>query len=135
MTQSRLDAWETVEAARLRARLFEWMLQHHDRLAGLLAGGPGDWRGLAGAPAAEGLADRAGDPPSPETVRKTWLRACRFVAARRRPDPAAPAGPAPGEAPPRAGAAEPAPAGEALRELAPEEVALVGPHRAVRVEY
>jgi hypothetical protein len=121
MTQSRLEAWETIEAARLRARLFEWMLQHHDRLAGLLAGGSGDWQGLAGALAAEGLADPAGAPPSPETVRKTWLRACRFVAARRRPGPAAPA--------------EPAPAGEALRELAPEEVALVGPHRAVRVEY
>jgi hypothetical protein len=89
MTQSRLEAWETIEAARLRARLFEWMLQHHDRLAGLLAGGSGDWQGLAGALAAAGLTDRAGDPPSPETVRTVWLRACRFVAARRRLDPAA----------------------------------------------
>jgi predicted metal-dependent hydrolase len=56
MTQSRLESWEAIEAAaRLHARLFEWMLQHHDRLAGLFAGRPVDWQGLAGTLATEGL--------------------------------------------------------------------------------
>jgi hypothetical protein len=55
-TQSRLESREAIEAAaRLHARLFEWMLQHHDRLAGLFAGRPVDWQGLAGTLATEGL--------------------------------------------------------------------------------
>jgi hypothetical protein len=124
MTQSRQEAWEAA-AARLRARLFEWMLQHHDRLAGPLAGGPLDWHSLAGALAAAGLTDPAGAPPSPETARRVWLRACRFVAARRRREAAALAGPALGGAGLRAGA-EATPGRAAPRELAPEDVALVG---------
>jgi hypothetical protein len=127
MAQDRLQRREAIEAATsLHARLFEWMLQHHERLAGSLADRLMDWPGLAETLAAEGSTDWAGTPPSPETVRKIWLRVCRFVAARRRLDPAALRGFSSGTRS-QAAAAETPSTEEALRELTPEEMDLIGP--------
>jgi hypothetical protein len=75
-----------------------FMRANHDTIAETIASDGPNWYSMADELAALGYFDRTGKPGSPSTVRVTWFRVKRFVAAerakgRRQPAPT----PLPGE--------------------------------------
>lgn len=78
-----------VAASSRRSPLFLWMVDQHDELIRLGAAGGFSWRVLCSVATELGLADKKGQPPSPETARKTWRRA-RAYARERQQTPTSP---------------------------------------------
>jgi len=60
------------------------MRAHHDALASTLGARIADWTVLAKTFGEGGLTDRYGNPPKPETARKTWQRVRKTAAAAGR---------------------------------------------------
>jgi hypothetical protein len=84
MSRDEAERWSAIEGAvSAHSPLFEWMLRHHVRLGNLFAGKRVSWKALARQLAQEGLVDKKGQPPKPETLRKSWQRVRQHVAARR----------------------------------------------------
>jgi hypothetical protein len=76
-----------------RSRLYLWLRAHHDQLvSGFTQNGP-SWGTIATHLGNNGLVDGGGKPPAPETVRATWYRVRRDVAAARARDDTAAAEP------------------------------------------
>ena len=66
-----------------RSQLYLWLRAHHDQLVeGFRRTGP-SWIGIATHLGDNGVVDGAGKAPAPETVRATWYRVRRDVAAAR----------------------------------------------------
>jgi hypothetical protein len=84
MSRNSTERWAAIEkAANEHSPLFLWMRRHHDRLLAVAAGSRLRWQALVREFAVEGLTDANGNPPSPETARKTWQRVRIAVAAQR----------------------------------------------------
>jgi hypothetical protein len=66
-----------------RSKLFLWLRAHHDQLVDGFGGNGPSWSTIAAQLGSNGLVDGAGKPPAPETVRATWYRVRRDVAASR----------------------------------------------------
>src|SRR4051794_16297112 len=62
-----------------RSRLYQWMRQHHDKLAAQFAKVRPSWSALAAEFAALGIMDSTGKPASPVRTRDTWSRVRRDV--------------------------------------------------------
>jgi len=60
-----------------RASLSRWMRLNYGELSRRLDGHPNDWQALASVFASNDLKDRDGNPPTPQTARKTWERVRR----------------------------------------------------------
>jgi hypothetical protein len=88
-----LDAIDQSPSLRVKSSLQTWMRANHDAFAERLSERIADWEVLSKLFAAGGLTDRYGNPPKPETARKTWQRVRGEVAKEkakqlsRRPDP------------------------------------------------
>ena len=66
-----------------RSQLYLWFYAHHDQLAeGFGRNGP-SWSQIARRLGDNGISDGKGKQPAPETVRATWYRVRRDVAAAR----------------------------------------------------
>lgn len=71
--------------------VYEWMLTTYPELRDALEQGSPNWTAVALALEEEGLTDRDGNPPTPETVAQTWYRVRRAVTkAAGRTEPARP---------------------------------------------
>jgi hypothetical protein len=78
-----LDAIDRSPHLRVKSSLQTWMRENHDAFAERLAERIADWEVLVALFADGGLTDRYGNPPKPETARKTWHRVRAQVAAER----------------------------------------------------
>lgn len=97
-----LRAIDRSESLRTKSSLERWMRENHDAFAARLKQRIADWDVLVKFFADAKLTDRYGNPPKPETARKTWQRvrkkiqdarakeAARPPVQRRPPDQSAP---------------------------------------------
>jgi hypothetical protein len=85
-----LAAIDKSPSLKVRSPLNVWMRENHDGFAARLSERMADWSVLAKLFGDAGLTDRYGNPPKPETARKTWQRVRAEVKASRthRPNPA-----------------------------------------------
>ncbi len=78
MTERRRDTQailKTVKRSERRSPLFRWMVKHHDELVEASRLERFHWPSFCAEAAKRGLTDTQGQPPTPETARKTWARA------------------------------------------------------------
>jgi hypothetical protein len=66
-----------------RSQLYLWLRAHHDQLAEAFSQTGPAWSQIATSLGNNGVVDGAGKEPTPETVRATWYRVRRDVAAAR----------------------------------------------------
>jgi hypothetical protein len=78
-----LEAIDKSETLRRKSSLERWMRDNHDAFADRLHARIADWSVLATMFADADLTDRYGNPPKPETARKTWQRVRHQVKAAR----------------------------------------------------
>jgi hypothetical protein len=78
-----LDAIDNSPSLRSRTLLSEWMRSNHDAFEQRLSKRVANWKVLTDLFAADGLTDRYGNKPRPETARKMWLRIRKEVAEDR----------------------------------------------------
>ena len=103
-----LEAIDRAAAMGARSPVSVWMRENYDAFAARLAGRRADWRVLARVFADAGLTDNAGQPPKPETVRKTWQRVV-WARARKVGGPASSAPELPRQRSRKAVSVQPAP--------------------------
>ncbi len=65
----------------VRSEVYVWMKRHHTRLAAQFEGVRVQWAGVAAKLAELGIKDVNGNPPKAASVRRTWWRVRRDVAA------------------------------------------------------
>ena len=69
-----LEAIDKSGTLKVRSSMRAWMRENREAFAARLTDRIADWNVLAKMFADAGLTDRSGNPPKPETARKTWQR-------------------------------------------------------------